>query len=112
MRTLRAWLTVAGIMTGPLFLEIDVRGKLTGRRASDQAVHRLAKKLAKLAELPDKERYTGHSFRAGLVTTADRAGVSLTKIMDQTGHRDPKTTRGYLRDTDLFRNNASKGIGM
>jgi site-specific recombinase XerD len=112
VRTVQAWLAASGIKEGPLFREITLHGVLTERRASDQAVHRLAKKLAKLAELPDPEGYSGHSFRAGLITTADREGKSLTKIMQLAGHRNPKTTQGYMRDTDLFRDNAADGIGM
>jgi site-specific recombinase XerD len=112
VRAVRAWLAASGITAGPLFREITLWNALTERRASDQAVHRLAKKLAKLAGLEKPELYSGHSFRAGLVTTADRAGKSITKIMEMTGHRDMKTAQGYLRDTNLFRGNAADDIGM
>lgn len=112
VRAVQAWLMAAGITEGPVFRAFSRHGKLTDERSSDQTVYRLAKTLAILAELPDPESYSGHSFRAGFVTTANRCGKSESKIMDVTGHRDRRTLQRYIRDTELFKNNASDDIGM
>jgi site-specific recombinase XerD len=112
VRTVQAWLAAAGITEGAIFRSFSRHGKLTDARASYQTVHRLAKEIAALAELPNPESYSGHSFRAGFVTTANRLGKSESKIMDVTGHRDRRTLQRYIRDTELFKNNASDDIGM
>ena len=60
----------------------------------------------------DPSEYSGHSLRAGLVTAAAVAGVSERVIMRQTGHRDPRTLRRYIREGELFRENAAGAVGL
>ena len=60
---------------------------------------------AKAAGL-DADRYAGHSLRAGLATSAAKAGKSERAIMAQTGHRSVVIVRRYIRDGSLFADNA------
>lgn len=48
------------------------------------------------------EQYSGHSLRAGLVTSAAKAGVSSWKIRQQTGHKSDLMLQRYIRDSQLF----------
>lgn len=52
----------------------------------------------------------GHSLRAGLCTTAARAGHSERSIMNQTGHRSVQMVRKNIRDGSLFLDNAAAGL--
>ncbi len=56
--------------------------------------------------------FAGHSLRAGLATSAAAAGKSERAILQQTGHRSVTTVRRYIRDGNLFRENAAEGIGL
>ena len=50
--------------------------------------------------------FSGHSLRAGLVTSAAQAGVSAWKIKAQTGHRSDAMLNRYVRDARIFIDNA------
>jgi hypothetical protein len=46
------------------------------------------------------------------VTQAARNGVIESRIMLQTGHRSTTMVRRYIRNGQLFTENAAKGLGM
>ena len=50
-------------------------------------------------------KFSGHSLRAGYVTSAAAEGAGEHAIMKQTGHKRVDTLRRYIREGDLFRNN-------
>ena len=111
VRAARAWLDGAGITTGPVFRAMQ-RGGRVGRAAlSDRAVALVVKRVARAAGL-DPRRYAGHSLRAGLATAAAIAGASERSIMKQTGHVSEKMVRRYIRDADLYRDNAARTAGL
>ena len=51
-----------------------------------------------------------NSLRAGLATSAASAGKSERATMAQTGHRSAAMVRRYIRDADLFSENAAAGL--
>ena len=108
---LRAWLDAADISEGPIFRTVTNAGVVLDQRTSAQAVNRAVKAIAKLAGL-DPTEYSAHSLRAGLVTTASRAGKRIDRIMDMSGHTSEKVVRGYIREGELFRDNAADRIGL
>ena len=92
----------------PLFR--PARGLRVGpARLSDKAVARLVKRAAKATGL-DPARLSGHSLRSGLATAAAKAGKSERSIMAQTGHRSAQMVRRYIRDGELFTENAAAGL--
>jgi integrase len=108
VRTVRAWLDAGGISEGPLFR--PVKGSAVGAaRLSDKAVARLVRRAARDAGL-DPSRLSGHSLRAGLATSAAKAGKSERAIMKQTGHKSAQMVRRYIRDSELFTDNAAAGL--
>jgi integrase len=74
-------------------------------------VARVVKKLADRAGLA-AAKDAGHSLRAGLATAAAVAGASERSIMAQTGHRSTAMVRAYIRDNNLFRENAAACVGL
>ncbi len=109
VRSLRAWLDGAGIADGPVFRDVSRRGRVGAVRLSDKAVARLVKRAARAAGL-DPARFSGHSLRAGLATSAAKAGKTERAIMAQTGHKSEKMVRRYIRDASLFAENAAAGL--
>jgi site-specific recombinase XerD len=55
----------------------------------------------------DPQAFSGHSLRAGFVTTAAERNVELTRIMDVTRHRDVRTVTVYVRPANLFKGHAA-----
>lgn len=111
VRALRDYLERSGISSGPLFRSVNRHGRLSSSRLSDKAVALIVKRSAEAAGL-DPAIYSGHSLRAGLATQASMAGVSERAIMAQTGHKSTAVMRRYIRDGNLFRENAAASIGL
>lgn len=111
VRSLQKWLTLSGITAGPLFRSVNRHGQISEKRLSDKAVALVVKRAAEAAGL-DPKKYSGHSLRAGLATSAAAAGKSERSIMAQTGHKSVNMVRRYIRDGNLFRDNAAAGIGL
>ncbi len=97
----REWLEVAGIQDGHLFQTFRSGGRPSGRGLSHSEVPRLVKRYAAKVGL-DPASYSGHSLRAGFVTSAATHGARLDKIMEVTRHRNPATVIQYIRDADVF----------
>ncbi|MFN3649728.1 MAG: site-specific integrase [Armatimonadota bacterium] len=111
VRALLEWLEVSAIVEGPLFRPLNRHGGILEGRLSDKAIARVVKRAAEAAGL-DPTRYSGHSLRAGLATSAATAGVSERAIMQQTGHRSVGMVRRYIREGCLFRENAAASVGL
>lgn len=103
---IRRWLHVSGIATGPIFRSIQKGGRITTARLSAQAVAEIVKKYAGKAQL-DASIFSGHSLRAGFVTSAFDHGADAFRIADVTGHRETKTLRVYDR-RGKFANHAGR----
>ncbi len=111
VRALRAWLESSGIASGPVFRSVSRHGHVSAARLTDQVVANVVKAYAGAAGL-DSSKYAGHSLRAGLVTQAAINGVQELAIMKQTRHKSSDMLRKYIREANLFRDNASARIGL
>jgi integrase len=111
VHALRSWLQAAQLTSGPLFRPVNRHGQVLGQRLSGEGVAIIVKRyVKKLGYNPGA--FAGHSLRAGLVTSAAAAGKSERAIMNQTGHRSLATVRRYIRDGNLFRENAAEDVGL
>jgi integrase len=111
VRSLQAWLESARIVDGPVFRSLDTFQRVQAGRLSDKAVARIVRRRAAAVGL-DPDRYAGHSLRAGLATSAAAAGASERVIMAQTGHRSADMIRRYIREGNLWRENAASLAGL
>ncbi|WP_246701435.1 site-specific integrase [Rhodopseudomonas sp. BR0G17] len=102
---LEAWLSAAGITEGPIFREITRHGRLGTAALSDRSVARIVKKVLGAAGF-DAMLYSGHSMRAGFVTTSLEHGTDVFKIMQQTRHVKVDTVKDYDRRENGFDDHA------
>jgi integrase len=109
VKALQAWLKHARIESGPLFRSVNKAGAVGTFALSAQTVATLVKEYAREAGL-DAANYSAHSLRAGLITSAAKAGVSSWKIREQTGHRSEAMLYRYIRDAQMFENNAAGAV--
>jgi site-specific recombinase XerD len=72
---------------------------------SDKSVALIIKKYANLAGL-DGSRYAGHSLRSGFATSTAESGAEERNIMAMTGHKTTQMVRRYIKEANLFKNNA------
>ena len=72
---------------------------------SDRTVAEIVKKYCKLIG-KQAPKFAGHSLRAGFATSAAIAGASERSIQKQTGHASVNVLRRYIREAQIFRDNA------
>ena len=109
--TLKKWIEASNIDTGPLFRRFTKGSKLTESRLTDQTVALLIKKYLKLVGL-DSKNYSGHSLRSGFATSAAESGAEERSIMAMTGHKSTEMVRRYIKEANLFKNNALNKIKL
>jgi integrase len=112
VRALSAWLAASGIEKGPVFRRVARDGTVGAERLSSQTVALVLKEqIARTGG--DPAGVSGHSLRAGFVTSAAKAGASSWKIRQQTGHKSDAMLARYIRDAELFSDNpASRLLGI
>jgi integrase len=106
---LEGWIARAGLIEGPVFRPLSRHGQVIGARLSGEAVSLIIKDRVAAARI-DPAGYSGHSMRAGLATSAAQAGVSTFKIKAQTGHASDAMLSRYVRDGELFADNAAGAL--
>ena len=107
--SLQKWITISKISSGPLFRRFKKGSKLSMNRLTDQTVALLIKQYLSLAGI-DSQNYSGHSLRSGFATSAAESGVEERNIMAMTGHKSTEMVRRYIKDANLFKNNALNKI--
>ncbi len=77
----------------------------------NHAVALVVKKHAEAAGL-DPALFSGHSLRAGFVTSAARDGEQERTIMRTTGHKSIEMVLRYVREANAFAENAFNSLGL
>ena len=109
--SLKNWLDISKITSGPVFRRFLKGSKLSENRLTDQTVAILIKKYLNLAGINSKN-YSGHSLRSGFATSAAESGVEERNIMAMTGHKSTEMVRRYIKEANLFKNNALNKIKL
>ena len=107
--SLKKWMEISNITTGPVFRRFTKGSKLSEYRLTDQTVALLIKEYLKLAGI-DNKNYSGHSLRSGFATSAAESGAEERSIMAMTGHKSTEMVRRYIKEANLFKNNALNKI--
>ena len=94
---LKKWLDISKIKKGLIF------------NISDKSVVLLIKKYISVAGL-DSRKYSGHSLRSGFATVSADFGADERSIMNMTGHKTTQMVRRYIKEANLFKNNALNKI--
>ena len=95
--SLKNWIQEGKIKSGKIF---DM---------SDKNVALTIKKYAAIAGL-DQNKYSGHSLRSGFATSTAELGAEERSIMAMTGHKTTQMVRRYIKEANLFKNNALNKI--
>jgi site-specific recombinase XerD len=106
---LKTWLQAAEITGGFVFRPFARGGRVLDRPLSDRAVANRVKAYATRAGFVAAD-FSGHSLRAGAVTTAAESGAALLKMAELSRHKSLDVLRGYVRSADLFKNHALGGV--
>jgi site-specific recombinase XerD len=107
--SLQKWIKISNINSGPLFRRFSKGSKLSENRLTDQTVALIIKSYLQLAGV-DSTNYSGHSLRSGFATSAAEAGAEERSIMAMTGHKSTEMVRRYIKEANLFKNNALNKI--
>ena len=99
------------IRKGSLFRRFTKGSKLTNDRLTDQTVALLIKDYLNIAGI-DSKNYSGHSLRSGFATSAAESGAEERSIMAMTGHKSTEMVRRYIKEANLFKNNALNKIKL
>ena len=106
---LKKWLELSNIKSGPIFRRFVKGSVLTNNRLTDQSVVLIIKDYLNLAGIENKN-YSGHSLRSGFATVAAESGADERSIMAMTGHKTTQMVRRYIREANIFKNNALSKI--
>jgi len=99
VKALNKWIVEAELKDGKIF------------NISDKNVALIIKKYANYAGL-DAHRYAGHSLRSGFATSTAESGAEERNIMAMTGHKSTEMVRRYIKEANLFKNNALNKIKL
>jgi site-specific recombinase XerD len=106
---LKKWLELSNIKSGPIFRRFSKSFKLSENRLTDQSVALLLKNYLDVAGIENKN-YSGHSLRSGFATVSAESGADERSIMAMTGHKTTQMVRRYIKEANLFKNNALNKI--
>jgi integrase len=111
VRALQAWIALLddAAPDAPLFVSLN-RHSQAGDRLSASAVAEIVKRRCAAVDLAGD--FSGHSMRAGFVTTAAGAGVDALEISNQTRHKSLDMVKRYSRPATIWKSNAAFRVGM
>ena len=107
--SIKKWIEKSKISNGPIFRRFLKGSKLSINRLTDQTIALLIKEYLTLDGI-DSKNYSGHSLRSGFATSAAESGAEERSIMAMTGHKSTEMVRRYIKEANLFKNNALNKI--
>lgn len=96
VKVLRQWLELAEIASGWVFRAVNRHDQVASAALSAQSVALIVKRAVRRVG-GDASVVSGHSLRAGYVTTAADVGLQPHQIKEQTGHRSDVMLARYIR---------------
>ena len=108
---LKNWIYLSKIKTGPIFRRFAKGSTLTSHRLTDQSVALIIKDCLKKAGI-ENQNFSGHSLRSGFATVAAESGADERSIMEMTGHKTTQMVRRYIRNANIFKNNALNKVKL
>jgi len=78
-------------------------------RLTDRSVAEIVKKRIEAVGF-DPTVFSGHSLRAGFVTSALASGADILRVMDVTRHREVSTLKTYDRRAKAFKGHAGEAF--
>ena len=96
VRWLQRWLATSGIEQGPLWRMVDAWGHVRDGRMAATTVGVIVKRHCDRTGL-DPLRFSAHSLRSGLATSAASGGAQVLRLADHGRWRSVGTVRGYVR---------------
>lgn len=120
---LETWIALANIQPGePVFRPVDRFQRVSPARLYDGAVSEIVKKRVhnyamaggKTAEeaAAMTRDFSGHSMRAGFVTSAVDKEKATVDIAPHTRHKSLSTLQGYVRNRDQWKRSPLFGVGF
>jgi site-specific recombinase XerD len=122
VRAYKGWIEASGIQQGAAFRAIDRHGNVAVGAISDKAVALIVKRSIEAAALAEgataaeakqkSARFSGHSLRSGLATSAAANDAPGHSIQRHLRHKKFETTAGYIQTGQLFKQNAAGMAGL
>jgi len=109
VKSLKQWVIISKIMNGPIYRKFNKGFSLSKQRLSDQSVALIIKNYLNIAGI-DSKSYSAHSLRSGFATVTAEAGADERSIMAMTGHKTTQMVRRYIKEANIFKNNALNKI--
>ena len=106
---LKKWLKISKIKSDSIFRKFNKGSNLSNNRLTDQTIALIIKNYLSLAGIENKN-YSGHSLRSGFATASAESGADERSIMAMTGHKTTQMVRRYIKEANLFKNNALNKI--
>jgi integrase len=118
---LEAWAARVPLQPGePVFRAVNNRNVIAAERLTAHSVSRIVKRaMGQIARKRGKtieeakemvRRYSGHSLRAGFVTSAAAVDVPALRIAGHTRHASLEMVSRYCREADKYSKSALKGM--
>lgn len=95
------WISLAGIVRGPVFRSINRWGHLGNEGLHPNSVVPLLRSVLQASGL-QAELYSSHSLRRGFATWATRSGWDLKALMQYVGWNDGQSALRYVESVGLF----------
>ena len=108
-QALADWLAASGITSGPVFRTLGKGDRVLPTAISGRSIAAIVKRRAAQAGL-DPEQFSGHSLRAGFLTSAAGAGATTFSMMTVSRHKKVDTLAGYIRTAQQFRDHAGQAF--
>ena len=109
--SIKNWINISKINSGSIFRRFLKGSIISKNRLTDQTVALLIKEYLNLAGI-DSKNYSGHSLRSGFATSAAESGAEERSIMAMTGHKSTEMVRRYIKEANIFKNNALNKIKL
>jgi len=109
VEAVRAWLDASGIVDGPVFRPVLKGSRLGEMALTAHSVAVLVKGRAEKAGI-DSTAVSGHSLRAGYVTSAVECGAPPMTIAEQTRHKSLDMLLVYSRRADRYRQHSGQAF--